>query len=67
MKIFYPSHETGKNIQLVSNWEKNPVQIDRGEWVLLLTCQIIVQQILLFFGEHTTYTTLLEPTSSLIR
>ena len=30
IKIFYPSHETGKNNQLVSNWEKNPVQIDRG-------------------------------------
>ena len=31
-----------------------------------LTCQIIVQQILLFFGEKNTYTTLLGPTRLLI-
>ena len=28
--------ETGKNIQLVSNWEKNPVQIDRGYGITFL-------------------------------
>ena len=31
-----------------------------------LTCQIIVQQILLFFGKNNTYTTLLGPTCLLI-
>ena len=31
-----------------------------------LTCQITVQQILLFFGEKNTYTTLLGPTRLLI-
>ena len=31
-----------------------------------LTCQIIVQQILLFFGEKNTYTTLLGPTRLLV-
>ena len=31
-----------------------------------LTCQIIMQQILLFFGEKNTYTTLLGPTRLLI-
>ena len=31
-----------------------------------LTCQIIVQQILLFLGEKNTYTTLLGPTRLLI-
>ena len=31
-----------------------------------LTCQIIVQQILLIFGEKNTYTTLVGPTSLLI-
>ena len=37
-------------------------------YVLLctLTCQIIVQQILLFLGEKNTYTTLLEPIRLLI-
>ena len=34
--------------------------------VLTLTCQIIVQQILLFFWEKNTYTTLLGPTRLLI-
>ena len=34
--------------------------------LLTLTCQIIVQQILLFFGEKNTYTTLLGPTRLLI-
>ena len=31
-----------------------------------LTCQIIVQQILLFLGENNTYTTLVGPTRLLI-
>ncbi len=31
-------------------------------WVGTLTCRIIVQQILFFFGEKNTYTTLLGPT-----
>jgi hypothetical protein len=35
-------------------------------YVLTLTCQIIVQQILLFFWEKNTYTTLLGPTRLLI-
>ena len=34
--------------------------------VSTLTCQIIVQQILFFFGEKNTYTTLLGPTCLLI-
>ena len=34
--------------------------------VSTLTCQIIVQQILLFFGEKNTYTTLLGPKPLLI-
>jgi hypothetical protein len=34
--------------------------------VLTLTCQIIVQQILLFFGEKNTYKTLLGPARLLI-
>ena len=34
--------------------------------VATLTCQIIVQQILLFFGKKNTYTTLLGPTRLLI-
>ena len=35
-------------------------------WEFTLTCQIILQQILLFFGEKNTYTTLLRPISLLI-
>ena len=37
-------------------------------WVYLftLTCQIIVQQILIFFGKNFTYTSLLRPTCLLI-
>ena len=37
--MFYPSHETGKNIQLVSNWEKKPVEIDRGIGMYILLAQ----------------------------
>ena len=35
-------------------------------WLRTLTFQIIVQQILLFFGEKNTYTTILGPTRLLI-
>ena len=43
----------------------------KQKWTLILrfttlTCLIIVQQILLFFGEKNTYTTLLGPTRLLI-
>ena len=42
-------------------------QIVNGKTIpATLTCQKIVQQILLFFGEKNTYTTLLGPTSLLI-
>ena len=40
--------------------------IETGRRVLTLTCQIIVQQILLFFGRKNTCTTLLGPTRLLI-
>ena len=36
------------------------------EFLCTLACQIIVQQILLFFGGKNTYTTLLGPTRLLI-
>ena len=37
-----------------------------GALMITLTCQIIVQQILLFFGEKNTYTTLFGPKNLLI-
>ena len=40
--------------------------ISRNTEVITLTCKIIVQQILFFFGEKNTYTTLLGPTRLLI-
>ena len=37
---------------------------NKSKWSIMhtLTCQIIVQQILLFFGKNNTYSTLLAPT-----
>ena len=52
-------------MSLANKRTKNQIKTTTFQ-IITLTCQIIVQQILLFFGEKNTYTTLLGPTRLLI-